>query len=303
MIDLFRGIYSNLPVVRELYKIHEELKQLKCIENIRLKAELDAQTARLLQDPRYAAPRSLSRYASQAFSQSGEDGIISEIFRRIGTHSRTFLEIGIGNGLENDTVALLAYQQWRGHWVDGNSANVELIRRHFAKPVADGRLQVEQSFVTAANVVDLLQRLGVPEEPDLFSLDIDRNTYSVWEALPQLRPRVAVVEYNATVPPEIDWKVNYVSDRGWNGTSYFGASLKAFELLGRRLGYNLVGCTLNGVNAFFVREDLCGGNFEQPYSAEHHYEPPRYYLTYRTSHPSTFTDDSPAPSAPWSPGV
>ena len=180
---------------------------------------------------------------------------------------------------------------------------MELIRRHFAKPVADGRLKVEQSFVTAANVVDLLQRLGVPEEPDLFSLDIDRNTYSVWEALPQLRPRVAVVEYNATVPPEIDWKVDYVSDRGWNGTSYFGASLKAFELLGRRLGYNLVGCTLNGVNAFFVREDLCGGNFEQPYSAEHHYEPPRYYLTYRTSHPSTFTDDSPAPSAPWSPGV
>jgi hypothetical protein len=48
MIDLFRGIYSKLSVVRELYKIHEELKQLKCIEDSRLKAELDAQTARLL---------------------------------------------------------------------------------------------------------------------------------------------------------------------------------------------------------------------------------------------------------------
>lgn len=303
MINLLRKIYSNIPIIRELGKIHEELKQLKAVENARLKAELEAQTARLLRDPRYADPRSLSRYAAQAFSQSGEDGMIAEIFRRIGTRSRTFLEIGIGNGLENDTVALLAHQQWRGHWIDGNTANVERVRRHFAKPVAEGRLIVEQSLVTAANVGETLRRLGVPEELDLFSLDIDRNTYWVWEALPQLKPRVVVVEYNATVPPEIDWRVDYVSDRGWNGTTYFGASLKAFELLGRRLGYNLVGCTLNGVNAFFVRDDVCGDRFEQPYTAEHHYEPPRYYLTYRTSHPSSFTDDSTAPGSPWVPGV
>ena len=38
--------------------------------------------------------------------------------------------------------------------------------------------------------------------------------------------------------------------------SYYGASLKALEKLGRKKKYTLVGVDKNGVNAFFVRNDL-----------------------------------------------
>jgi len=39
---------------------------------------------------------------------------------------------------------------------------------------------------------------------------------------------------------------------GW----YHGASLKAFDKLGKKKGYSLVCCDSLGVNAFFVRNDL-----------------------------------------------
>ena len=74
----------------------------------------------------------------------------------------------------------------------------------------------------------------------------------------------------------------------WDYTQAYGASLKAYEELGARFGYSLVGCDLTGNNAFFVRTDLLKNLFADPFTAENHHEPPRYYLWYRLAHPSKF---------------
>jgi len=153
-----------------------------------------------------------------------------------------------------------------------------------------GRLRALQASVTAANVSDLFEQLSVPTDFGLLSLDIDRNTYWVWEALSAYRPKIAVAEYNASLPPGVDWKVEYNPELRWNGSSYFGASLTVLENLGRRLGFSLVGCDFMGVNAFFVRADLCGDRFAEPFTAVNHYEPPRYGLTNRQAHPPAFSD-------------
>jgi len=62
--------------------------------------------------------------------------------------------------------------------------------------------------------------------------------------------------------------------------------------LGQRLGYSLVGCDLTGINAIFVRSDLVGDNFLQPFTAENHYEPARHGLTYRLGHVTKFYGES-----------
>jgi hypothetical protein len=93
-----------------------------------------------------------------------------------------------------------------------------------------------------------------------------------------------VIEYNASWPPHIR-KTVAQAPRGWDGTNYYGASLGALEALGREKGYCLVGCSLSGVNAFFVREDLVGDGFCPPFTAENHYEPPRYYMNSPIGHP------------------
>lgn len=242
-----------------------------------LRLQQEAFIVRLLQEDRYQDPKHLARFEHQVFSQNGEDGILAEIFRRIGTADKTFLEVAAGSGLENNTVYLLT-QGWRGWWVEGGERYLAKIKRRLPTPLADGRLQLIPRFVTAENITPLLRAAGVPREIDLFSLDIDRNTYYIWQALPWLRPRVMVVEYNGFYPADADWKVEYQPDKMWNETTYMGASLKAYELLGRQLGYCLVGCELTGTNAFFVRADLVADHFRRPFTAETHYEPQRAFL-------------------------
>jgi hypothetical protein len=159
-------------------------------------------------------------------------------------------------------------------------------------PEASQRLKLKQAFVSPDNVTGLLTELGVPAEVDLFSLDIDLNTYHIWAALTVFRPRVVVVEYNAAFPPEQLWIHPLQSERTWDYTQTFGASLKAFEKLGARFGYTLVGCDLTGINAFFVRNELAQDLFASPYTAENHHEPARYALWHRLAHPATFFVES-----------
>jgi hypothetical protein len=230
---------------------------------------------------RFADPKRLIRHQFQACSQNGEDGIIHEIFRRIGTDGRIFVEIGAGDGCENNTAFLLA-QGWNGYWIDGNDAFLAPLKSARLPPDAWIRYQV--FHVTRENIAQVLADLEVPAEFDLLSIDIDQNTYYIWEALSALRPRVIVIEYNAAFPPDIEWKVHYDPDRTWDGTQNFGASLKAYEVLGNRMGYRLVGCDLTGINAFFVRQDLVADHFASPFSASNHYEPIRYVLTHRVGH-------------------
>jgi len=292
-------------ILKELHLLRQEMEHLNGllkqiasktnelrIEQFRWRsAFLEQFTHHLLTLPRYQDPRRLAHYEHQVFSQSGEDGIIAEIFKRIGVTNRLFVEIGVGDGLQNNTTYLLL-QGWRGLWIDGNREAMNFIQQHFANLLATGQLQVIHAWVTAENVVHLLKQAGIPASFDFLSIDIDRNTYWIWKALQTYHPRVVCVEYNSIFPPNIEWKVAYHPERAWNKSSYFGASLLAFERLGRAMGYCLVGCTLSGINAFFVREDLCNEQlFVAPFTSENHYEPHRSYLIRRIGRPRRFHDD------------
>jgi hypothetical protein len=285
-----KGLLERMPILGELAALRKSVERLEntlAAQAALLRHQFIA--SQLLTNPRYADPLRLNRFEHQVYSQNGEDGIIAEIFRRIATRSRDFIEIGVGDGLENNTTHLLM-QGWTGCWVEADEAAVTRIRRTFANQLASKQLHLEQLFVTAENIGTTLSKLGASDEPDLLSLDIDRNTWFIWEALARIKARLVVVEYNALYPPTVSWKVDYAPDKAWNSTAHFGASLKAYEELGRKLGYALVGCELFGANAFFVRSDLVGDRFCPPFTAENHYEPPRYWLAHRDAHPRCIGD-------------
>jgi hypothetical protein len=237
----------------------------------------DLIVATLLASPRYCDPRHLAHFETQAFSQHGEDGIISEILRRIGATNRRFVEIGSGDGRENNTTYRLT-QGWSGHWFEGDPVSVERIKQTFATELADQRLRLVHSMITAENIAGLMQQSSVPTDFDLLSLDIDRNTSYVWRALANYKPRIVVIEYNASIPRDDEWEVEYRANEAWDGSMYFGAGLKTFEAIGAQLGYALVACELSGSNAFFVRKELVDEQFVGPFTASMFYEPPRYYL-------------------------
>ncbi len=241
----------------------------------------------VLSSPRYRDPRHLCHFEAQVYAQHGEDGIISEILRRVGETNRHFVEMGAGSGRENNTLYRLSLG-WSGHWFEADPGNLRRIGQVVPKEIAAQRLRVVEARLTAENVAPLLQQHHVPSAFDLLSLDIDLNTSHVWRALRTFAPRIVVIEYNASIPPSDEWEVEYRSDAAWEDSNYFGASLKRLEILGRELGYVLVACELSGTNAFFVRQDLVDDQFAGPFSAEALYEPPRYYLVGDRGHRSRY---------------
>ena len=230
-----------------------------------------------LATPRYANPKRLLRYGFKVYSQSDEDGIIQEIFNRVGTRNRIFVEFGVESGIECNSVKLLV-EGWRGLWLDGGTKHVAQIRTHFRTFIDDRRLTANEAFVVAENINSLLEQGGVTGEIDFLSIDIDNNDYWVWKEITAIKPRVVAIEYNATLRPPMSLVVPYDPERRWDGTNYFGASLEALVRLGRDKGYQIVGCNFSGANAFFVREDIAEDLFVEPATAEEHYEPPRYFF-------------------------
>lgn len=239
-----------------------------------------------LRSPRNQDPKRLLKYGFKVYSQHDEDGIIEEIFSRIGCTDRFFVEFGVGDGLENCTLYCLL-KGWRGVWIDGSAICAEAIERKFQFLIESDRLKVRYAFITAENIEQLFRDLDVPDEFDLLSIDIDNNDYWVWQAIQHYRPRVALIEYNASFRGA-NCVVPYKPASIWDYSNYFGASLKALEELGREKGYCLVACNYTGVTSFFVREDLVGDHFAEPFTAENHYEPPRYYVRMPNGHPPGF---------------
>jgi hypothetical protein len=243
-------------------------------------AALTARRARLEDlraDLHRRSPRALGGHGYKIFSQSDEDGIIAEIFRRIGTTSRTFVEFGVGDGLENNTAALL-YEGWSGLWIDGSDQFCRQIANTYAPAIGAGQLAVVNSFITVDNIDLIIADKVRTGEIDLLSVDIDGNDSHVFRAIRSIDPRVVVFEYNAKFGPSIDYCMAYQADYVWRKSDRFGASLKHFENIMRDRGYSCVGCNIVGTNSFFVRDDLLADHFEGPFTSEAQFQPARYEL-------------------------
>lgn len=242
----------------------------------------------LYKNPKYHLPDKLTRFEFQVFSQFGEDGIIREIFRRIGTTNQYFVEFGVENGSETNTTYLL-FKGWKGLWIEGSPKFCQHIRSDFARAIQKKQLTLINGFIKAENIESLFAEGNVPEEFDLLSIDIDRNDYHVWKAISHYKPRVVVIEYNAIFQPGDHFVVEYDANAMWDRTSNFGASLEAMTQLGLEKGYRLVASSFAGLNAFFVREDVMGDRFTGPFTAENHYESPKSFLLTKNGHPRKIT--------------
>ena len=242
LISLFRKIIYP----EKIYFLEDDLRSLFLTHYQQLAApDLNQRTA-------------MRNAEFKVYSKYGNDGLLLYIFSKIGVTNRTFVEIGVEDGKECNTANLSLNLGWQGMIVDAKKEWIEKARLYYKST----KVKPVHCSVTAENINQLLSDNGFKGEIDLLSIDIDGNDYWAWKAINVINPRVAVVEYNAslgydkllTIPYDPNFKTPYRS-------SYHGASLAALKKLADSKGYILIGCESHGIDAFFVRKDIAHEKF------------------------------------------
>lgn len=163
--------------------------------------------------------RLFDKYRTNIYSQTGEDGLLSEIFRRLKIDKGTFCEFGANDGKFCSNARALLEMGWTGKFIEADPVH--------AKTLIDNTigLPVELYFgpVTTKNINGL-----VPQQLDLLSIDVDNEDLHLWNAY-NGEAKVVVIEVNSSIaPPEIVVP-------GSRGSSY-----QAMVMLGIAKGYFLI---------------------------------------------------------------
>lgn len=189
----------------------------------------------------------LKQFEFNITSQWGEDGVIEEIFKRIQTESKLCIEFGAWDGKHlSNCFNLWNNKAWNCLLIEGD-------RNRFNALVAmhgdNKRLYFKEKFVgidKGNRLEDIIDDVGLKENPDLISIDIDGDDYYIFNSLQKVKPRVIIVEYNPTIPPEIE----FIQPLGES----IGSSASALVKLAKEKGYYLAHITKT--NLVLVRSDL-----------------------------------------------
>jgi len=193
----------------------------------------------------------------KVFSQNDEDGAIEEVFRKIGTTDKVYVEFGVENGEECNTHYLRESLGW-------DVKNSLLMDGGHERP----EINLKKVIFWPDNIVDLFERFGVKKNFDFLSEDSDSYDFFMTEAILEagFSPRVIMMEYNANfqldearsiIPP-----AKGESWLRWDWTTYQGCSLLALKLLLERFKYSVVWC--NKVNCLAVKDSELGTSLRLP---------------------------------------
>lgn len=192
----------------------------------------------------------------KVYSQSGEDGIIQYLISKIPNIPKKFIEFGVENYLESNTRFLILNNYWTGLVIDGDFKNIEFIKRD---PIYwRSQLTAINSFVTKDNINNIIESNNFNGEVGILSVDVDGNDYWIWDSITVCDPSIVIVEYNSFFGSEnavtIPYFENFVRSEAHHSYIYYGASIKAFELLAEKKGFELVFTNKAGNNLFFVNK-------------------------------------------------
>jgi hypothetical protein len=215
----------------------------------------------LVRDNRRRTFRSLNESEFKVFSQCGEDGIVQYLVNKLPIVNKVFVEFGVENYKEANTKFLLMNDNWSGLVLDGSLDHVNSIKESglfWQYDLAAKNVFVKKSNINAI-IEEYMTSYRFEREIGLLSIDIDGNDYHIWEAITSIDPMVVICEYNwifgnkhlLTVP----YDESFQRTKKHYSNLYFGASICALTALATEKGYEYVGCTEVGNDAFFVKKE------------------------------------------------
>lgn len=198
----------------------------------------------------------LSDHRSNVHSQSGEDGVIQEICRRLGPAlgaSPWCVEFGAWDGMFlSNTFTLVESHGWNAVYIESDAAKfADLTATAEAHPtIVPVHATVSGPVGSGSSLDDILGSTPLPPDYDVLSIDIDSTDLDVWAQHVSYRPKVVCIEVNSSlVPGIIQW---HSSDR------HPGNSFSATLQVARDMGYTLVCHTGNMILVADEHADAMG---------------------------------------------
>lgn len=194
--------------------------------------------------------RFLLNYRSSVTSQYGEDGIIEKIFEIIPkeVQNNWCCEFGAWDGVVfSNTFNLLTNKGWSGVLIEANTLKCDQLKKRYEDKSNIFCLNKFIELEGSNSLDNIFSETPIPNDFDFLSIDIDGFDYHIWKSIQRYKPKVVVVEFNFTIPGNIEFIQSYEP-----GTRQ-GTSILSFNKMAIEKGYQLI--CINHENAFFVREE------------------------------------------------
>jgi hypothetical protein len=179
----------------------------------------------------------LATYARNEFSQFGEDGIIEEILDRLPNKNYWCVEFGAWDGIHlSNTYNLIKNKEYQSVLIEADKKKFQELKKNLEgfNAVLVNKFVMFEGENTLDNI---LSGTPIPQDFDFLSIDIDGNDYYILESLSRYKPKVICIEYNPSIPNEVD----YIQPKDFNINR--GSSPLAILNLAVSKGYSLATTT------------------------------------------------------------
>jgi hypothetical protein len=187
-------------------------------------------------------------YGKNVYSQTGEDGVIEKILDILPDRDSWCVEFGAWDGVHlSNTCNLIENQNYSAVLIEGSSSKFNDLKARFAQNPKIIPVNRFVGWESSDNLDSILADTPIPTDFDFLSIDVDGNDYHIWNAVKVYRPKLICIEFNPTIPTEVDFI------QPANPKISQGSSLLALVKLAQSKGYELICCLRQ--NGFFIKSE------------------------------------------------
>jgi hypothetical protein len=202
-------------------------------------------------DRKRIQPKSLLHYCRNVHSQRGDDGIIAEIFRRIGISKGFFVEFGAWDGIYLANSRALVDAGWSGAFIEGDKRKFLSLQKNYESH--QEIICINEWVGTPGSQGGTIDQIAAEYFPDraidFMSIDIDGLDYLILETM-EMRPKVISLEGGFAWHPLFTKRVpDYIAKRN------LSQPLAVLLSIGCAAGYIPVAFNQN---VYFVINELSG---------------------------------------------